>query len=179
MGAAPASSAAPTMVAPADAYNGFLNLIESEVVSAADAMPADKYNFAPSKASFAPGMTTEFDGVRTFGAQVAHLAMANYSFTEGWGAKPAIDPKTISAMTSKADLVKALKDSFANLHASIAMITPENAFVSLGKGFGHMQPTRATMASFAIAHDLDHYGQMVVYLRMNGIVPPASRKKSD
>ena len=57
-------------------------------------------------------------------------------------------------------------------HKAIDTITAANAFDSLGKDKG----TRAGMAAFCIAHSMDHYGQLVVYLRMNGIVPPASRK---
>ena len=79
---------------------------------------------------------------------------------------------TSKALTSKDDIVKALKDSYVYAHKAIDTITPANAFDSLGKDKG----TRAGTAAFCIAHAMDHYGQMVVYLRMNGIIPPASRK---
>ena len=72
-------------------------------------------------------------------------------------------------LKTKAEIVKALKDSFAQAHAYVDSITPENAFVNTSMG------TRAGKAAFGMAHLMDHYGQMVVYLRMNGIVPPASR----
>ena len=77
--------------------------------------------------------------------------------------------ETIDKLTTKADIVQALKDSFKQAHAYVDGITPENAFVMTANG------TRGGMAAFGIAHLMDHYGQMVVYLRMNGIVPPASR----
>jgi hypothetical protein len=76
----------------------------------------------------------------------------------------------IDKLKTKAEILKALKDSFALAHAYVDSITPENAFVQTSNG------TRAGMASLGLAHVMDHYGQMVEYLRMNGIVPPASRK---
>ena len=72
-------------------------------------------------------------------------------------------------LTKKAEIVQALKDSFSQAHTFVGGITAENAFVATEHG------TRAGMAAFGLAHMMDHYGQMVVYLRMNGIVPPASR----
>src|SRR5690348_12248110 len=88
---------------PAKAVDGLLTLMELQVVRAAKAMPAEKYSFAPSQAIFAPGQTTQFDSVRTFVAQVTHLAQANYFFF-GWsGIKPDHDMKAIGAITTKAE----------------------------------------------------------------------------
>jgi uncharacterized damage-inducible protein DinB len=174
---APAAQAAPTPsgpIAPADSLNGLMNALGYEVMGAAEAMPADKYDFAPA------ATMGEFKGVRTFGAQVKHLAEANYGFFHGWtvpGAT-AVDPKTIEALTTKDDIVKALKDSYAYAHAAIGTITTQNAWDPV-PGFlpPQFKTTRASMAAFCIAHSMDHYGQMVEYLRMNGIVPPASRQQ--
>lgn len=77
---------------------------------------------------------------------------------------------SIEKLTTKADIVKALKDSFAKAHAFVDGMTAENAFTTTKTG------TPAGMSAFGIAHFMDHYGQMCLYLRMNGIVPPASRK---
>lgn len=77
---------------------------------------------------------------------------------------------SVEKLTSKAEIVQALKDSLKNAHSFIDGMTAENAYVTMPTG-----GTRAGMASFAIAHRMDHYGQLVVYLRRNGIVPPASR----
>jgi hypothetical protein len=168
-GAAPA--AAPATQSPGDSLNALMGILQQEVVSAAEAMPADKYDFAP------PTAMGEFKGVRTFAQQVKHLAQANYEFFQGWtvpGAT-AVDPKTIDALTTKDDIVKALKDSYTYAHAAIATITPENAFIVMGKP--PRTATRVFLASFCLAHSQDHYGQMVEYLRMNGIVPPASRQQ--
>ncbi|HEX4007553.1 MAG TPA: DinB family protein [Acidobacteriaceae bacterium] len=168
--AAPVKKAfTPAPVAPADSLNAVMNIMQGEVVGAAEAMPAEKYDFAP------PATDGLFTGVRTFGAQVKHLAEANYEFFEGWGLSGAVDSKTIEALKTKDDIVKALKDSYTFAHAAVNSITPENAFLSV-PGPAQWKPTRTSMATFCMAHSMDHYGQMVEYLRMNGIVPPASRQ---
>jgi uncharacterized damage-inducible protein DinB len=160
----PAKPAVGTPIPPAQIYGKLLSNIEKEFVDAAEAMPADKYDFAP------PATLGEFKGVRTFGEQLKHVADANNYFFHD-PTKPLVDNRAdIEKLKTKADILKALKDSFAMAHAYVDSITPENAFVQTANG------TRAGMASLGIAHVLDHYGQMVVYLRMNGIVPPASRK---
>ncbi|HZZ40320.1 MAG TPA: DinB family protein [Acidobacteriaceae bacterium] len=162
-------AAAPATIAPADSLNALMGMLQMEVVSAAEAMPADKYDFAPTNG--------DFKGVRNFGSQVKHLAEANYEFFHGWDVPGAteVDPKTIEALKTKDDIVKALKDSYTYAHAAVSTITPQNAFDSV-KGFPpQFKETRATAAAFAIAHSMDHYGQLVEYLRMNGIIPPASR----
>ena len=90
---------------PARAVDGLLSMMEFQVMSAAKAMPADKYSFAPAQGIFAPGKTTQFDTVRTFAAQVTHLAQANYFFF-GWsGIKPDRDLKAIGSITTKDEAV--------------------------------------------------------------------------
>lgn len=164
--AAPAKPAVGTQMTPAQTYGKLLSGIEQEFVSAAEAMPEDKFDFAP------PATLGEFKGVRSFGAQVKHVAESNYYFFGGPNSTEAdvkAKGEVIEKLTSKADIIKALKDSLAQAHAYVDGITPENSFVMTANG------TRGGMAAFGIAHMMDHYGQMVVYLRMNGIVPPASR----
>lgn len=154
-----------THVSPSATYDKLLSGMEKEFVDAAEAMPADKFDFAPT--------TGEFKGVRTFGGQVKHIAEANYYFFGGGKMTEAEDKAksdSIEKLTSKDDIIKALKESFVLAHAYIAGITDENAFVMTKNG------TRGGMSAFGIAHLMDHYGQVVVYLRMNGIIPPASRK---
>jgi uncharacterized damage-inducible protein DinB len=164
-GSAPAKLAVGTPEAPAQIYGKLLGLLEKEFVSAAEAMPEDKFNFAP------PATAGEFKGVRSFGAQLKHVAESNYYFFGGNMSEADMKVKSdaIEKLTTKADILQALKDSLTQAHTYIDGITPENAFVTTEHG------TRAGMASFGIAHMMDHYGQMVVYLRMNGIIPPASR----
>jgi uncharacterized damage-inducible protein DinB len=153
---------------PSEVYGGMLKRLSEEVVGAAEAMPADKYDFAPTAG--------KFDGVRTFGAQVQHLAEANFFFFSGFGLSGAPDDAKLKALKSKDELVQALKDSFAFAQKGIDTITPQNAFMTVGSG--KMQMTRAGWATLTLAHSMDHYGQMVEYLRMNGIVPPASQKQA-
>lgn len=158
-------------VSPAKAQDALLNLFEHEVMGVVEAMPADKYDFAPTSA-MAPG--AKFDGVRTFAQEAVHLAQANYFFFMSFGGpKPSVDPEHMDGLKTKADVIAALKASFAYAHQAIATITPANAYTGIA-GVDGMQ-TRATVASFAVAHGYDHYGQMVEYLRMNGVLPPGSK----
>jgi uncharacterized damage-inducible protein DinB len=160
--AAPAKPAIGTAVPPAQIYGRLLSNMEKEFVGAAEAMPEDKYGFAPT--------TGEFKGVRTFGDQVKHVTEANYYFFSTLSDdEMKAKGEAIGKLTTKADIVQALKDSFAQAHSYIDGITAENAFTMTAHG------TRAGQAAFGMAHFMDHYGQMVEYLRMNGIVPPASR----
>ncbi|MDQ2926001.1 MAG: DinB family protein [Acidobacteriota bacterium] len=160
---------------PAKALDVMLTQYEKDAVPTAKAMPADKYDFAPSGTTFADKSPATFEKVRTFGAQVAHVAQANYYFFMlVSGLKPDVDIRALDKMTKKDDAVKALEGSIAFGHKAIATITSANAFQTI-KGADGMN-TRTTLAAFAVAHGYDHYGQMVEYLRMNGIVPPSSAK---
>ena len=148
-----------------------LTNVEKEVVDAADAMPEDKFNFAPTQG--------EFKGVRTFALQVKHIAVANYALGSAiLGEKPPLDLKGENGpdnITSKADVVKFLKDSFAYAHKAANSVTETNVLEMVQSPFGPNKMTRLTLAIIMLSHPYDHYGQMVEYLRMNGIVPPASR----
>ena len=177
---APAPAVAPgTAVEPAKALDDLLSLYESEVVGVAKAMPADKYSFAPSAATFAAGSLAKFATVRTFGQQITHVALANYYFYSAVGGlKPDVDMAALQKMTddpnvSKDEALKMLTGSLAFAHKAIATITAANAFLAIKPIDG--QNTRASLAAFGVAHGYDHYGQMVEYLRMNGIVPPGSK----
>lgn len=164
--AAPAKPAVGTPVPPAQVYAKLLGLLEAEFVGAAEAMPEDKYDFAP------PATMGEFKGVRSFGEQVKHVAQANGYFFHDPSMPMADNKADFEKLKTKAEIVKALKDSFVQAHAYVDAITPENAFVTTANG------TRGGMAAFGMAHMMDHYGQLVEYLRMNGIIPPASRKSN-
>jgi uncharacterized damage-inducible protein DinB len=171
-----AAPAPGTIFAPSAAMDIQLSMIEGEMMGAVKAMPAENYGFAPTQAIFAPGQKTEFATVRTFAQQATHVAEANYFFYMGVsGLKPDVDMKAILKLTRKDDVVAALAGSFAFAHKAIATLTPANSFEVLK----FEEPgvwTRASLASFGVSHAFDHYGQMVEYLRMNGIVPPASAK---
>jgi hypothetical protein len=159
---------------PAQALDALLSLYEEEAMGVVKAMPADKYNFAPSAAIFAPGQGVKFDTVRTFVQQVTHVAEANYYFYSAVGGmKPDVDMKALGDIKTKDEAVAVLAGSFKFAHRAIATITPENAFLPIKPVDG--QGTRATLAAFGVAHGYDHYGQLVEYLRMNGVVPPGSK----
>ena len=147
---------------------------EKDVISAADAMPEDKYSVAPT--------VGQFSGVRTFGEQVKHLAANNYRMAARiLGQTPTPDqefetgPETVR---SKEQIMGYVKGSFTALHQAVATITADNALtpVMQTRVGTDKQNTRVQFAVDAVAHSYDHYGQMVEYLRMNGIIPPASRK---
>jgi hypothetical protein len=168
-----ASAVAPgTAVDPAKAMDGMLSRVEDMFTGAAKAMPAEKYGFAPDKAIFVLGQTVEYDGVRTFAQIVTHTAQANYFLFNGVGGlKPDIDPKTLATLTDKDAILKALADSFAFVRKAAATTTAANAFQTV-RG---MQ-TPVTLTAMEVGHVNDEYGQLVEYLRMNGITPPASVK---
>ncbi len=157
----------PTMVLDRTVSN-----LEEEFVPAADAMPEDKFDFAPSNG--------EFKGVRTFAEQIKHVAAVNYEIGAAiLEEKPPVDINEESgpaAIKTKAEILKYLKDSFAYVHKAIGTINEENLVRTVKSPFGEGKVTRMGLASSIAWHGYDHYGQMVVYLRMNGIVPPASRR---
>jgi len=144
---------------------------ENRVVSAADAMPMEKYSYAPTAG--------EFTGVRTFAQQIKHLAANNYRMaayilnqTPTAEQESEAGPDTVQ---SKAQIMDYLKGSFAALHRAVAAINEGNMLRPASGSPGPQQMTRLQLAVDAVAHSNNHYGQMVEYLRMSGIIPPASR----
>ncbi len=149
-----------------------VSILEREFVSAAEAMPEDKYGFTPSNLNI-PGSKD----VRSFAVQVKHVANTNFQlWAPVTGEKPAYDLSNDDgpdSIKTKADIIKFLKDSFEAGHRAAKSLTPENSTEPVTTFFG---PTpRIFATTFGVAHGFDHYGQMVEYLRMNGILPPASR----
>ncbi len=146
--------------------------LEEEFIPAAEAMPEDKFGFAPSGG--------EFKGVRTFAQQIKHVAAVNYEL--GAAILEQKSPVDIgeeagpASITTKAEILKYLKDSFAYVHKAIATINEKNEVETVRSPFGEGKVSRLGLATSVAWHGYDHYGQMVVYLRMNGIVPPASRR---
>ncbi|MGB6677247.1 MAG: DinB family protein [Terriglobales bacterium] len=145
--------------------------VEKEFVSAADAMPEDKYSFAPTNG--------EFKGVRTFAQQVKHVAAVNYLIAASiLEEKPPVEVGSENgpdSVKTKADIMSFLKGSFAYAHKAVAAINDGNLLTPIKSPFGEGTVTRLGMATLVVGHCFDHYGQMVEYLRMNSIVPPASR----
>ena len=149
--------------------------LEREVVSLAEAMPAEKYNFAPKQG--------EFSGVRTFGQQVTHIATVNYMVAAvllGEANPVAVgkDENGSADLKSKDEIVNYLKKSFAYTHKALRTVTQENLADQIQSAFGKNKVTRLYMAGAPQWHSFDHYGQMAVYARMCGVVPPASRPRN-
>ena len=160
----------------ASAVDRDISAVEKQIIDAAEAMPEDKFNFTPEALNI-PG--SNYKGVRSFAVQVKHIATSNWfiwSPLTGEKIPEGLNDGNGSAnLKSKAEIIEFLKDSFALGHRAAATLTAENMLQTLRNG----QTTRLSRATFGVAHAYDHYGQMVEYLRMNGIVPPASRAKSD
>lgn len=144
---------------------------EHEFVPAAEAMPEDKFSFAPSEG--------EFKNVRNYAQQIKHVAAVNYELAAAvLEQKPPVDIGDESgpaSITSKAEIIKYLKDSFLYVHKAVATINESNMTGTVKSPFGEGAVSRLGLIMSVPAHGFDHYGQMVVYLRLNGIVPPASR----
>ncbi|MGH9713177.1 MAG: DinB family protein [Candidatus Acidiferrales bacterium] len=150
--------------------------IEKQIVDVAEAMPEDKFNFSPESLNIP---ADDYKGVRTFAMQLKHVAASNYYLWSPVNGEKLPDNLNNGSgpenMKTKADIIKFLKDSFALGHRAAASLTAEN-MLQIPE---HSKSPRLYLATFGVAHAFDHYGQMVEYLRMNGIVPPASRAKSD
>jgi hypothetical protein len=148
--------------------------VERGLVEAADAMPEDRFAFVPTNG--------EFKGVRTFALQVKHVAVTNYVMASAVLREPVpVELGSVdgpASMTSKADIMNFLKASFVYLHKAVSSINEKNATEQIPNPEGAGTVPKLDVATRQLWHDMDHYGQMVLYLRMNGIIPPASRGQS-
>lgn len=163
--------AAPSVFA-ADAlgqiYDGQVSSIEREVLGLAQKMPADKYSFAPTNGTFT--------GVRTFARQVRHLATVIYMISSSVsGEKPPVDIGPTDdgpeAMTTKEQIIPYFQGAVAFAHKAMQSLTVANQMDQVKSPFGRGTMPRIGAAAFLGLHTYDHYGQMVVYARMNGVVP--------
>jgi len=163
---------------PASALLRTLQFEEYEFRSAAEAMPVDKYGYRPMQGDYggvSPGSGPK--ELRTFGEQVKHVACSNFAFAaELDGAKPPpnCDTGGPSPAKTRDELVVYLHDSFKALKKSLGAISKENMFQPIEGPYAGPN-TRLGLATVCIWHVADHYGQLVIYMRLNGIVPPASR----
>ncbi|HLJ47530.1 MAG TPA: DinB family protein [Bryobacteraceae bacterium] len=146
--------------------------VEKMITDAAQAMPEEKFNFSPEKLAIP---AADYKGVRTFAMEVKHVAASNYAIWVGLTTETIPDDfrggNGPDSIKTKAEILKFLKDSFALGHRAAASLTLEN----LLQPGPQSKALRLRSAVFGIEHAYDHYGQLVEYLRMNGIVPPASR----
>jgi DinB family len=145
----------------ADVLKDWTNMKET-MTKIADAMPEDKFSYKPTPAQ------------RSFGEQVLHVAGANVGIMKTLGGKaaaPTIDQKA----TSKAAILKALADSYDYGTAVLKEQTDQSIAESVQGPRFIGTATRARLVWDTIGHAWDEYGAMTVYLRLNNIVPPASR----
>ncbi|HEY1648767.1 MAG TPA: DinB family protein [Terracidiphilus sp.] len=165
-------SPAPAPADPLQSLTQVVTRFENNLLALAEAMPADKFNFAPTKDTFAPASPAEFATVRTFAQQLTHVSGEPFRLLAPFGVKPDadVDVKSFDSLSAKDEIIKALKASFEYQDKVIAGITPENAFTPAGP----RNLSRVAALVAILNDDGDHYGQMVEYLRMNGITPPAT-----
>ena len=155
------------------ALQSLMKIVEREILSTVDAMPADKFGFAPTDG--------EFKGVRTFGQMVKHFSATNHILAAAaLGEEPPADagdelgPENVR---TKAEILTYLKGSFVHLEKAVQAIGQTNIPVNASpiSPLKRGEVTRLALITETLLHAYDHYGQMVEYLRMNGVVPPASR----
>ena len=148
--------------------------IEKSIVFLAESMPEDKFNFTPEGLDI---KGSDFKGVRTFAGQVKHLATDNFAIWSPIIGEPLrADIKDVNgpeSIKTKADIINYLKESFQLGHKAIETVTAENAMDMLP--FRGSSLPRLDLAFYALTHDNDHYGQMVVYMRMCGISPQTGK----
>jgi hypothetical protein len=161
----------------ASAVDRDISAVQKQIVDVAEAMPEDKFNFSPETLNI---LGSDYKGVRSFAVEVKHVAASNWfiwsplageKLPEGLGD----DGNGPSNIKTKAEIIQFLKDSFALGHRAAATLTTENML----QAPGNSKSTRLRLAEFGVSHAYNHYGQMIEYLRMNGIIPPASRPKSE
>ena len=155
------------------ALQSLMKIVEKEIISTVDAMPADKFGFAPTDG--------EFKGVRTFGQMVKHFSATNHILAAAaLGEEPpadAGDELGPESARTKAEILTYLKSSFVHLDKAVDAIGQTNIPVNASpiSPLKRGEVTRLALITETLLHAYDHYGQMVEYLRMNGVVPPASR----
>lgn len=136
------------------------NVSKTDILASADKIPADMWTFQPTKE------------VRTIAQMFGHIADGQYEFcgaiVEGKGVNKGIE----KARTTKAELVPALKEAFAYCDSAYAKLTDANA-ADLVDFFGS-KITKLGVMDFNTAHNMEHYGNLVTYMRIQGIVPPSS-----
>lgn len=155
-------------------YDGQLSTIENELLPLIEAMPAEKLNFAPAQG--------EFKGARTFAQQATHIAAVVYAVSAAaLGEKNPTDmgknENGPASVKTRDEVLMYVKAAFAYGHRAMLSLTEKNLTDQMPSPFGSGKMPRVSAASVAVWHSFDHYGQMAVYARMNGVIPPASRGK--
>jgi DinB superfamily len=162
-------------------FDDQVSTVEREVLGLAQKMPADKYDFAPTNGTFT--------GVRTYALQVRHIATYIYRIAasvSGEKAPVEIGPTDNGpdSLKTKDQIIDYFKGALAFAHKAMGTLTEKNMYDQVPSPFGRGTMTRVAAAAFLGQHSYDHYGQMVVYGRMNGVIPgggppPAGKGKSN
>ncbi|MFL6440282.1 MAG: DinB family protein [Terriglobales bacterium] len=158
----------PTTIA--DSVGGALKHTQARFVEIAEAMPESKYSFIPTAGNF--------KDARSFAEQVKHVACANAAFfneIEGKTPPAHCERGGPSPATTKAELLKYLHESFDYGNRVLVTVNAQNALDRVEGGYAAPN-TKLGVAVAAVWHVTDHYGQLVEYLRMNGIVPPSTQR---
>ncbi|HWY69024.1 MAG TPA: DinB family protein [Terriglobales bacterium] len=156
-----------------------LSGIERNIMGAAEAISADKYDFSPATANI-PGDFKTPSPVRTMGEQFKHIgdALELYGSAILGEKRPATpDENGPKNVKTKDDVINYLKASFAKGHSAIKMINQQNVVEEIPAPFGNSKTTRLSLAVGMVGHSNNHYGQIIEYLRMNGMVPPESQPR--
>ena len=137
-------------------------MAKNNVLKSAEEMPEANYSFKPT------------ESVRTFGQLVGHVADGQYEFCSGVVGDGAKLPEVEKNNTTKAALIEGLKAAFAYCDKAYNGLTDAQAAGTV-KFFGR-DMAKLTVLNFNTAHTDEHYGNMVTYLRMKGLVPPSSKR---
>ncbi len=164
-----AQSPAPAQPRPPQTYPAFLQAqyasLKRYIIGSAEKMPAEQFPFKPAPE------------VMTYAGLLGHIIDVQYGFCSAvkGGANPAAG-KALDKLTDKAALVPAVKEAFAYCDDAFAALTNENALemLTLGTAPNQRQVVRANQLTMVIAHGNEHYGNLVTYMRIHGIVPPSS-----
>lgn len=159
-----ASPAAPAANAALSGLRMPWNRVMDITVRAAEKVPEESYAFKPSP------------DVRSFGQLVGHAADANFMFAAMAAGEKAAPRDIEKTKTSKADLVAALKESFA---ACDKVFGQTDAELAVAMKFFGMDTNRFAVVGLMVGHNFEHYGNMVTYMRIKGIVPPSSEPRPE
>jgi hypothetical protein len=151
-----------------EVFDKQFSAVEHEVMALVETMPADKFNFVPTEGAFT--------NARSFGVQARHIAFCLNEVAIALLDEhmlPHADQEGPRNLTNKDDVVKYLKEAFAHGHRAIGTLTNENLLAQIPDPYVEkLRTTRLDAAGILLSHTCDHYGQMVVYLRMNHLTPP-------
>lgn len=136
-------------------------MVKGYLIAAAEQMPSELYDYRPT------------EEVRTFGQIVGHVANAQFMFCSATLEKPAQQEEDFEALTTKEGLVEAIKKGFA--YCDQAYTLDDDTAMGEVEFFGS-PGSRLWILNFNVAHNFEHYGNLVTYMRANGLVPPSSQR---